>query len=101
MRHHRYVEFLVILFFFGLSAGVVARIRGNNFPIWFLIGFCIPMLGTVAAMLYRSEREELRRRCEECGAVLPLYVQVCTRCGADLDFPEEAIEAEGAARRRA
>ena len=100
MRHHQAVEFLVILFFFGLSAGVVARIRGNNFAIWFLIGFCIPMLGTVAAMLYRSEREELRRRCEECGAVVPLYVQVCTRCGADLDFPDEAIAPRSATRRR-
>ncbi len=95
------MEFLVILFFFGLSTGIVARIRGNSFLIWFLIGFCIPALGTVAALLYRSEREELRRRCEECGAVLPLYVQVCTRCGADLEFPEEAIEAPSAERRRA
>jgi hypothetical protein len=85
------MEFLVILFFFGLSAGVVARIRGNGFMIWFMIGFCVPFLGTVAAMLYRRERDELRRRCPECAAVIPLYVQVCTRCGADLEFPEEAI----------
>ena len=23
-----------------------------------------------------------------CGNVVPLYVQVCNRCGHDLDFPE-------------
>ncbi len=90
------MEFLVILFFFGLSAGAVARIRGNGFMIWFLVGFCVPFLGTVAAMLYRREGSELRRRCDECGAVVPLYVQVCTRCGADLEFPEEAIAPRGA-----
>ncbi len=90
------MEFLVILFFFGLSAGVVARIRGNGFMIWFLVGFCVPFLGTVAALLYRRESGELRRRCDECGAVVPLYVQVCTRCGADLEFPDEAIAPRGA-----
>jgi hypothetical protein len=81
------VEFLVILAFFGLSAGVVAKIRGNSFWIWFLIGFCLPFLGTLAAILIRSERSEPRRRCEECGNVVALHDQVCMRCGRDLDFP--------------
>jgi hypothetical protein len=81
------VEFLVILFFFGLSAGTIGKIKGSSFFVWFLVGFCIPVAGTIAAVLYRWEREEPRRRCEECGKVLPLYVQVCTRCGRDLDFP--------------
>ena len=81
------MEFLVILFFFGLSAGVIGKIKGSSFFVWFLVGFCVPVAGTVAAVLYRWEREEPQRRCEECGKVLPLYVQVCTRCGRDLDFP--------------
>jgi hypothetical protein len=82
------VTFLVILFFFGLSAGVVARIKGNSFFLWFLIGFCLPFFGTLAAVLYRSERHEPRRTCEECGNVVALHDQVCTRCGRDLDLPE-------------
>ena len=89
------MEFLVILASFGASAGVVAKIRGNSFWIWALIGFCIPLLGTIAALVYRSERSEPRRRCEECGNVVALHDQVCMRCGRDLDFPEplEADEA--------
>jgi hypothetical protein len=83
------VEFLVILTSFGLSAGVVAKLRGNSFLIWFLIGFCLPALGTIAALLYRSERREPRRACEECGNVVPLHDQVCMRCGADLELPLE------------
>lgn len=86
------MEFLVILAFFGLSAGAVAKIRGNSFWIWALIGFCLPLLGTIAALVYRSERAEPRRRCEECGKVVALHDQVCMRCGRDLDFPE-AVEA--------
>lgn len=82
------MTFLVILFFCGLSAAVVAKIKGSSFFLWFLIGFCLPIIGTVAAVLHRSERSEPRRACEECGKVLPMYVQVCTRCGRDLDPPE-------------
>jgi hypothetical protein len=83
------VEFLVILFFFGLSAGVVGKIKGSSFLIWFLIGFCIPVIGTLAAILWRWEGREPRRQCPECGNVVPLHDQVCMRCGADLEFPGE------------
>ena len=78
----------MILFFFGLSAGVIAKIKGASFFLWFLVGFCVPIFGTVAAVLARNERVTPRRACPECGAVLPIHDQVCRRCGADLEFPE-------------
>ncbi|HEX2162240.1 MAG TPA: hypothetical protein VHF88_10525 [Thermoleophilaceae bacterium] len=83
------MEVLVILFFFGLSAGVVAKIKGSSFLIWFMVGAVLPGLGTIAAALYRSERGEPQRRCPECGNLVGLSTQVCTRCGRDLDFPQE------------
>ena len=82
---------LVLAFFFGLSAGAIGKIKGSSFFIWFLIGFCLPLLGTIAAVLYRYERHELRRRCEECGNVVAMSDQVCTRCGRDLEFPSEVL----------
>jgi len=82
------LTYVVILFFFGLSAGVIGRIKGSSFFIWFLVGFVLPFFGTLAALLYRWEREEPLRACEGCGKVQPLYVQVCTSCGRDLEFPE-------------
>ena len=85
------LEFLVLMFFFGLSAGMIGRIKGGSFPIWFLIGFGLPVLGTLAALLHRWEGRELRRRCEECGNVVALHDQVCMRCGRDLDWPSEAL----------
>jgi hypothetical protein len=81
------VELLVILFFFGLSAGAIGKIKGSSFPVWFAIGFFLPFLGTLAAILYRYERAEPRRRCPECDNVVALHDQVCMRCGRDLDFP--------------
>ena len=83
--------YLVVMFFFGLSAGVIGKIKGSSFPIWFLIGFALPVLGTLAAIFYRWERDDLRRRCEECGNVVAAHDQVCMRCGRDLDFPAEVL----------
>jgi hypothetical protein len=88
------MTFLVILFFFGLSAGSVAKIKGHSFFLWFLIGFCLPIFGTIAALAASNERRaDVRmRRCTECPNVMPVYVQVCSRCGADLPYPEPAPE---------
>jgi hypothetical protein len=81
------LEFVVLAFFCGLSAGVIGRLKGGSFWIWFLVGAVLPLLGTLAAVLHRSERAEPLRRCPECNNVVPLSDQVCMRCGRDLDFP--------------
>ena len=83
------MEVIVILFFFGLSAGMVAKIKGSSFLIWFMVGAVLPGIGTIAAALYRNERGEPHRECPECGNFVPISTQVCTRCGRDLDFPQE------------
>ena len=88
------MTFLVILFFFGLSAGSVAKIKGHSFFLWFLIGFCLPVFGTLAALFTTNDRAggTRMRRCTECPNVMPIHVQVCTRCGDDLPFPDPVSE---------
>jgi hypothetical protein len=83
------MEWLVLMFFFGLSAGAIGKIKGSSFFLWFLVGFAVPLLGTLAAIFYRFERDEPRRRCDECGFVMPITSQVCRRCGADQEYPRE------------
>lgn len=83
------MEVVVILVFFGLSAGTIAKIKGSSFFIWFMVGAVLPIIGTIAALLYRNERDEPQRRCPECGNVMNISAQVCTRCGRDLDFPQD------------
>jgi hypothetical protein len=87
--------YLVLMFFFGLSAGVIGKIKGSSFFIWFVVGAGLPVLGTVAAMLYRYERNEPRRQCDECGRVIPITDQVCRRCGADQEYPSQVLVRPG------
>jgi hypothetical protein len=89
--------YLTICFFFGLAGGVVGRIKGSSFLLWFLISAIVPFLGLIAAVLYRPDTEELRRQCPGCGRIVMLHDAVCTRCGTELDFPDVAIEPESAA----
>ena len=86
------MQFLVLLFFFGLAAGIVGKIKGSSFVVWFLVGFCLPVIGLIGALLYRWEGREPRRRCPRCGSVRQIADQVCTVCGEDLDWPDpEAV----------
>jgi hypothetical protein len=89
---------VVIMFFFGVAGGIVGRIKGSSFFLWFLIAGVIPFIGLLTAILYRVENQELRRQCPSCGRVLKLYDAVCTRCGEELDFPDVAIAPEAATR---
>ena len=72
---------LVILFSFGLAGGIVGRIKGSSFTLWFLISFCVPFIGLLTAVFYRYESDELRRECPRCHKVLKLYDAVCMRAG--------------------
>jgi hypothetical protein len=87
------VAYVVLVLFCGLSAGIIGKLKGSSFWIWFAVGLVLPVIGSIAAAFYRNERREPRRQCPECGKVQPLYVQVCTRCGRDLDWPDEVIPA--------
>ena len=91
------MAYLVLAFSFALAGGLVGRIKGSSFFIWFLISGALPVLGLLAALLYRSERDEVRRQCPGCGRIVKLHDAICTRCGTELEFPEIAIEPESAA----
>lgn len=80
------MAYLVLIICTGLSAGLVAKLRGNSFWIWFAVGFVLPLFGTVAALLYRRESEVPKRACPECGKPVAIHDQVCMKCGRDLEW---------------
>ena len=88
------MSYLVIALSLGLAGGIVGRLKGSSFLLWFLISALLPVFGLLAALAYRFESHELRRQCPACGRVVKLHDALCTGCGAELDFPEVAIAPE-------
>jgi hypothetical protein len=93
--------YLIIALASGVATGVIGRAKGSSFFIWLLVGLVLPILGLVAAILYRGEQEEPERRCPTCSKILKLHVQVCPRCGTDLYLPDPAEVRPGPADRPA
>jgi hypothetical protein len=79
--------YAIIAIIFGIGTGMIGRSKGSSFWLWFVVGAVIPVFGAIAALLSRSEHIEPERRCPQCGAVHKLHVQVCTKCGLDLELP--------------
>jgi hypothetical protein len=88
------MSYVLIAVGFGLAGGYVGKIKGSSFLLWFAISAVVPILGLLAAILHRVERDELRKECPRCGRVTKIYDAICTRCGTELDFPDAPIEPE-------
>ena len=88
--------YLILAFCFGMAGGIVGKIKGSSFWLWFLISGLVPIMGLLAAIAYRSERNEPRRRCPRCGKVLKAYDALCMRCGTELEYPDLLIAPESA-----
>lgn len=88
------MPYLFLAFCFGLAGGIVGKIKGSSFWLWFLISGLVPILGLMAAIAYRSERNEPRARCPRCGKLVKAYDALCMRCGAELQYPDTPIVPE-------
>ena len=81
------MAFIVIAFFFGLAGGVIGKIKGSSFFLWFTIAAIPPFIGLIAAVFYRNEYDQPHRRCPTCRKIVPMHDALCTRCGTELEFP--------------
>ena len=90
------MAYLVIALGFALAGGIVGKLKGSSFFLWFLLSGVLPFIGLVAALLYRWDRDEPRRQCPRCGSIVMLHDAVCTRCGTELEFPDVVLAPESA-----
>jgi hypothetical protein len=87
----------------GFVGGIIGQRKGSSYLVWFGISLVIPILGPIAALLYRRETEIPLRSCTGCGQPVKIYDAMCMRCGTDLEYPEESeiIEPDPSMRVRA
>jgi hypothetical protein len=93
--------YVIIALLSGIATGFIGRSKGSSFFIWSLVGLVLPIIGLVAVILYRGEREEPERQCPNCSKILKLHVQVCPRCGTELYLPDPSEVRPGPADRPA
>lgn len=89
------MEYAVIPLVSATITGAIGRYKGSSFFIWFLIGGVLPVFGILIALVSRTERHDPKRECPNCGNVVGIAVQVCPRCGEDLDYPDEFVAPRG------
>jgi len=81
--------YVVIALSFALAGGIIGRLKGSSFFVWALISGLFPVIGLLAAILYRYDTDEPRRACPGCGRVCMIHDAICVRCGTELEFPDE------------
>jgi hypothetical protein len=81
------VIWVLVLLASAITGGVLGRLKGSSFFIWFMVCAVAPGFGQLAAVFSRDERTELYRHCPRCHKVVALHDALCTRCGAELEFP--------------
>ena len=86
--------YLLICLWFGIAGAVVARIKGTSMFLWFVICAVLPVIGLLALVLFRNERDEPVRQCPGCGKVVKAYDALCTRCGTELEYPDTVLPPE-------
>jgi hypothetical protein len=95
--------YIAVCFLSGIVGGLIGQRKGSSYFVWFIVSGVLPVLGPIAAALFRHETDEALRVCPGCGTAVRLYDAMCMRCGTDLEYPEEAeiIEPTSALRIRA
>jgi hypothetical protein len=88
------VTYLLICLASAILAGLIALRKGSSVALWLVVGAVIPVLGPLAALLYRRETEVPLRRCPTCAAATRIHDAICMSCGTDLSYPDvsELIE---------
>ena len=84
------MAYVTICLGFAFAGGFIGRAKGSSFFLWFLISGLFPFVGLAAALLYRYETDEPERACPRCGKIVKVHDALCTRCGEELEFPEDA-----------
>lgn len=76
--------------FFGVVSSVVARRKGRNEILWFLLGFFFHIFGLIILFLPPAFKPGITKKCPECAEIIKAEANRCRFCGTQFVTAESA-----------
>lgn len=95
------IFFLAILISLAAAAipAVIAERKGRSFGLWFFYGFMLfPIALIHAAVINPNENAPDKKKCSDCGGVIPKEAVVCAHCGTRFSSSPGTAPAQAAFR---
>lgn len=79
------VRYFILIFVAGIVGAIIARSKGRNQILWFILCAIVPLLVIAIAMLPSVVSMGLTKKCTNCAEIIKEDANVCKFCGTAIN----------------